>query len=100
MYTYPSSSTPTADETAVALEATTDRIRSAYQKWPKGHPLRAIVPGFLARTIAEYLVISNIEGFTEQDVRGIIAHAFTQAGDEDGLAGIVADAVCDDDIVN
>lgn len=99
MYAYPSPRPATADDFADALEVTVIGIRSTYEQWPVGHRLHPIVPGFLARTIAEDLVISS-EGFTEDDVRSIIKKAFNLAGVSDTFADIVADAVCDDAIVN
>lgn len=99
VYTYTDTQTPTRDDWDDAVESATDEIRHAFENWPAGHPLHVIVPGFLARTLAERLVIGNNAGFDEIDVRAIIGNAFAEAGVGADIAGMVADAVCDDNIV-
>lgn len=100
MYAYHRNPLPASkDDFAEALKSTTDQIRSAYERWPVGHHLHPIVPGFLARVLAEDLII-HFEGFTEDDVRSIIRQAFTAAGVSDTFADVIADAVCDDQIIN
>ncbi|WP_055477555.1 hypothetical protein [Sphaerimonospora mesophila] len=100
MYTIPATRTPTPADFAEVIEGATYSIRLTYERWPIGHPLHPIVPGFLARTLAEDIVIGNHVGFVEADVRAVIAKAFTTAGVGADIASVVADAVCDDRIVD
>lgn len=67
-------------------------ITSAHEAWPPGHPAHDLIPGYLAREIAEEFISENA---TDEEKEAIIREAFTAAGHDGPVDAIVAMVVSD-----